>query len=1064
VTRARLQALSAPAAFAALAAVLAAVAAVPRSEAAWAAASVLLAFVPSGWLAPGGWRRRGAEALLLVAACALALLPDPTMRRMALPPLLLLAGWAAAAAVPAGRARPWLAGCAGLAGRAAGGLGLAGAPPLSAALASGAALSAGVGVAQLASGGAGTVAALLAGVAPLQEAPALAAGVVAVGLLLRRFARPSPLASRIAAGWRPAVLAIAMTVATLSPWCGLSPVRALPAAGRSGFAAGLAAAVVTPWLPGPVGAAGWLLASLALGPIQPAPPDRAGVVLSAAAPRAALAPASGGAYIVETSLANAAALADGTVVAHIRAGGAREELRAGRETAEWAHERPDVRGRIAHGLPETPVWRPAGGGAATVWSVAGRESLRLPPHAPVEIERDPSLPPDVTVAVQTAGPSRPTPPRDWPLPRWLLAAAIVVAALQLGSGTWRAPAAALPWTLLAAFSVLARMPVEPLRLLGERYAVDVALAAVLAAWLPATRVWLGRSRVFLAAAALLVPLAIATPHLTPPLYGDEPFHLIVLDSLAHDHDLDLSNNYDLAHHPYNRIYLSAFIHSPVLAFLLLPGYLVWERTGALILLALAGAGVVALVARRAGQLGTGPPRRAMLVTLLLVTLPLATYSTQIWVEIPGALAAIASVTLLAAPRPRRATVAGLAALATAIKTRLALVVFPVAIVAWWPRRFGWREARRALAALGAATVVGIGVTWLTFGHPLGNRRLADLVPAGTSLPLRVVGGLLFDPAGGLAFSAPLLFLALGGAWALWKRAGNGERALITGGVATVLALLSSPEWYGGGSPPGRYLVPLLPVFALSGALVLRGVPRLRTVAACAVPPAVFVWWVLVTRPHFSVNPGDGGWWLEGALARRFAADARHLFPSFLRPSTATVVVPLVIVALLATALAVGRSRPSVLRGLARNVVALWLIAAAGLIVTLRVRTDHVVEIEDPQVVHLGGEIEPPPGTFSRFLHASGWRLRDGDGVEAPLNLPARATVRLEGWLDGAAQEGATLEVRWDGASPATVAVGGEGRGVVALPGVPGAGHHVLDVRLHAAAGGDAVLDRLVVAP
>ena len=40
-------------------------------------------------------RRRAAEAALLPAAYALTMLDDPTLQRMALPPLLALAAWAA---------------------------------------------------------------------------------------------------------------------------------------------------------------------------------------------------------------------------------------------------------------------------------------------------------------------------------------------------------------------------------------------------------------------------------------------------------------------------------------------------------------------------------------------------------------------------------------------------------------------------------------------------------------------------------------------------------------------------------------------------------------------------------------------------------------------------------------------------------------------------------------------------------------------------------------------------------------------------------------------------------
>jgi len=81
---------------------------------------------------------------------------------------------------------------------------------------------------------------------------------------------------------------------------------------------------------------------------------------------------------------------------------------------------------------------------------------------------------------------------------------------------------------------------------------------------------------------LLVPLALATPHLTPSLYGDEPFHLLVMGSLATDHDLDISDDLDLEHKPGDATYAPGrpLFHSPVLGMLLLPGYLVWPRRGA----------------------------------------------------------------------------------------------------------------------------------------------------------------------------------------------------------------------------------------------------------------------------------------------------------------------------------------------------------------------------------------------------------------------------------------------------------------------------------------------------
>jgi hypothetical protein len=419
------------------------------------------------------------------------------------------------------------------------------------------------------------------------------------------------------------------------------------------------------------------------------------------------------------------------------------------------------------------------------------------------------------------------------------------------------------------------------------------------------------------------------------------------------------------------------------------------------------------------------------------------------------------VVLLAGPKPRRGAVAGLVALATALKTRLGLILFPLAVVAWWPARLRARELRRAFLVLGSVAVIGLAASYVTFGHPLGYRRLSMLVPESPQRALTVVGGLLFDPAGGLTFSAPLLLLALGGTVALWRKGGAGERAMLIGGVVTVLALLHSFEWYAGGAPPFRYLVPLLPAFALAGAMVLRTAPRWRPLAEVLIPPSVMVWWVLITRPHFSVNPGDGGWWLSDALARRFSADARHLTPSFLRVSPATFVVPLLLVVLVILVAVAIRVRPAVARVLPRLTTVLWLLAAATMLIVLTQRFDSVVELEDPQVQRIGGRPEPPPGTFSRSAHANGWRLADGDGVVVPLNLPPRVRLRLEGWLDGPAQDGSVVLVSWDGGLAQRIAAVGKA-GSLEFTAPPEGGRHRLRIALAAPPLGEAVLDRLVV--
>jgi hypothetical protein len=286
---------------------------------------------------------------------------------------------------------------------------------------------------------------------------------------------------------------------------------------------------------------------------------------------------------------------------------------------------------VAHPLPAWPVWRPTGLGGGTLWGVSGRSTYLLARGERPHITRDRALPAEVVVSVVSAGTARPTPPRDWPLPAWILAAAVAVAALQTLSGTWRTAWSTVPWTVLIAASVIARMPVEPLRLLAERHAPDLALLAFLTAWVAAARHWFRRRLVFVAATALLLPLAVATTHLTPPL-GDEPYHLLLLESLTRDHDLSVNDNIDLSSHPEQVIYRTPgwFIHSPVFAFLLLPAFLIAGRVGVVATIALAGAATVTLIARASAMLGVSRSRALAVEAALLVSYPVVTFSTQVW--------------------------------------------------------------------------------------------------------------------------------------------------------------------------------------------------------------------------------------------------------------------------------------------------------------------------------------------------------------------------------------------------------------------------------------------------
>jgi len=366
--------------------------------------------------------------------------------------------------------------------------------------------------------------------------------------------------------------------------------------------------------------------------------------------------------------------------------------------------------------------------------------------------------------------------------------------------------------------------------------------------------------------------------------------------------------------------------------------------------------------------------------------------------------------------------------------------------------------------VGAAAAGALAVGWMFMGHPFGYfRRLEHLVPADPALAIRVVAGLAFDPAGGLLFTAPLMLAAVAWLALLWRRGSAAERGVLVGGLLTLMALLHSKEWYGGGSPPARYLVPLLPAAAVAWGLALKVPIRWRRLGEILVVPSVMAWWVLITRPHLSINPGDGRWWLTDGLSRRLAADTQHLVPSFLVPTPASLWLPVLVVAAAAVAVVVSRRRPEALRVIVRTGSAIWLSIAVAVAAQVTLRYDDTVEVEGPQVRRIGGRPVPPEGTFSRYEHRRGWMSRNGEGMVMPIKVAPDAAVWLEGWLVGSAQRGAELVVRWNHLDPVAIGVSGaadEGR--VRLPDPPGPGRHSLRVTVAAPPGGGAVLDRVVV--
>jgi hypothetical protein len=143
-------------------------------------------------------------------------------------------------------------------------------------------------------------------------------------------------------------------------------------------------------------------------------------------------------------------------------------------------------------------------------------------------------------------------------------------------------------------------------------------------------------------------------------------------------------------------------------------------------------------------------------------------------------------------------------------------------------------------------------------------------------------------------------------------------------------------------------------------------------------------------------------------------------------------------------------------------VAIWLVAAAALLATMHTRYDRGVEFEDPQIVHLGGMLEPFPGQMSRFLFRNGWRVWHGQGVQAPVHVAPGARVLLDGWAEGPARTEGTLLANWDGGPTIPIALAPWPAHPLIVPAPAGGGRLHLRLSLDAPNGGRATFDRLVI--
>lgn len=496
-----------------------------------------------------------------------------------------------------------------------------------------------------------------------------------------------------------------------------------------------------------------------------------------------------------------------------------------------------------------------------------------------------------------------------------------------------------------------------------------------------------------------------------PPDGDEPYYLLITHSLAYDFDADLTNNYvanDAAAFldrplepqlgdpvgPGGELYSR---HNALLPLVLAPVYRLGGAAGALVGMTLLAAALAWATLKLGRHYVADLPGPALVAYgLTAFASPLVLYSYQVWVEVPATLLAVLALDQILALKPRREDgepvwghrewlgIGLPILLLPLVKMRFMLVAVPLLALAWW---HAGRPRKPLLVLAGLLTVVGGGLlihNEIVYDNPLKIHSLQELELYRYTAADFLEGalGLFYDSAFGLfgAFPLWLLLLPAGALVVVRRRRLLVDLAILTGPY--LLIVVPRAEWYGGWSPPFRYALIALPLLGLALAPLLarrhRGGARALTAALGLATLALGLLWLAV--PGWTYNFADGSTYLLHHLSDRLGADVVRLFPSTVRPRTATWIW------ILATGVLVPLLwwRPRRLPG-----AACW--GAGGLLLGLSLVppvASHLptrsVEIEDGQVIKDGGHLYPFRWIPERTLHRGGWVLRKGERLVVPV--------------------------------------------------------------------------------
>ena len=314
--------------------------------------------------------------------------------------------------------------------------------------------------------------------------------------------------------------------------------------------------------------------------------------------------------------------------------------------------------------------------------------------------------------------------------------------------------------------------------------------------------------------------------------GDEPYYLLMAQSLWREHDLDLQDNFaredwrEYTPGPLSTHYGASRLdgrpypnHGPGLPVLLAPVYALGGRAACVVLMSLLAA-VLALEVRRMAWRLTGDRAAALLAWAAAAGPPVFFYAFFLYTEVPSALCLAACLNLLlGAPG---VVGAGIAALLASFLPWLHVKMIPAAAALGVVALVRLRGRERAVFLMVAGTMALADLAYYrhVFGQWTPLALYGGVLPeAARSSAVSAVLGFLLDRSFGLLPHAPVFLIALLGLAPIAVRARQDAWPHVLVGLAVLAPILTWRMWWGGQCPPGRFLVPLVPV--LASALAVR---------------------------------------------------------------------------------------------------------------------------------------------------------------------------------------------------------------------------------------------------